>query len=177
LACQNQQAMSQATATQIVNVNSEHKPLSITILQLTAAHTDFFAALVQLFQDVFETGKVLLTQQQHLRQLVNDPRFIVLTAIQSNKVIGGLTAHVLNSYTTEKPSVYLYDIAVLPEWQRQGIGRQLVASLLQACKKEGYAEVFVQAEADDKNAIHFYRSTPISGKLNATHFYYHLEDN
>lgn len=133
--------------------------------------------LLSVFDKVFEPGKVSYTKHGHVGKLVNDPHFIAMVAKQNGKVIAGLTAHVLNNYGLLKPSVYLYDLAVLPAHQRQGIGKRLVATLMEYCITKGYKEIFVQAEADDVDAINFYRSTPISGEMNATQFYYTLAKN
>jgi aminoglycoside 3-N-acetyltransferase I len=92
------------------------------------------------------------------------------------KVIGGLTAHVLDRYDTEKPSAYIYDIAVLTTQQRKGIGNLLIATLNDYCKKNGFSEVFVQAETDDHQAVNFYRTTPNTHELQATHFTYSFDE-
>jgi aminoglycoside 3-N-acetyltransferase I len=54
--------------------------------------------------------------------------------------------------------VYLYDIAVHPDWQRQGLGGQLVAALHSEARRIGAAEVFVQADVEDDHALAFYRA-------------------
>jgi ribosomal protein S18 acetylase RimI-like enzyme len=74
-------------------------------------------------------------------------------------VIGGLTAYLLDSHMSPSPMVYLYDLAVAPAHQRQGIARQLVGSLLEHSRALGASEVFVQADEEDAHAIAFYRST------------------
>jgi aminoglycoside 3-N-acetyltransferase I len=66
----------------------------------------------------------------------------------------------------------VYDLAILPNYQRKGIGKKLMSTLNEYCEKNGFNEVFVQAETDDFQAVNFYRTTPISEELNATHFTY-----
>lgn len=148
----------------------------IEIRQLTHLNADEFFDLLRVFQQVFEPQKNVDTNAKDLRKLVDDPHFLVLVAEDGNRVIGGLTAHVLNNFGLPKPSVYLYDLAVLPAYQRQGIGKRLVAALIDYCTAKGYKEVFVQAEGDDAGAIDFYRKTAIGGEVNAMQFYYNLKD-
>ena len=74
-------------------------------------------------------------------------------------MIGGLTAYTLQQYYSTSPLVYLYDLAVASEFQRQGIGKALISSLLNYCKSMGIEEVFVQADETDSHAIDFYHST------------------
>lgn len=169
--------MKKVVITQVEKAEIIQDPFQVNVIQLTKVHADYFAALVQIFQQAFHPGKTAITVHHHLHQLLTDPKFIVLVALLSNKVIGGLTAHVLNNYNTTKPSVYLYDLAVLANLQRNGVGKRLISALIQLCGAKGFKEIFVQAEADDPNAINFYRSTPISGELQAMQFYYNLQDH
>ncbi len=81
----------------------------------------------------------------------------------------------MDRYDTEKPFAYIYDIAVLTGFQRKGIGKLLIAGFNDYCEKNGFSEVFVQAETDDIEAVNFYRTTPISSELRATHFTYSFE--
>jgi aminoglycoside 3-N-acetyltransferase I len=158
------------------NTHSSIKTLLKTEIKMLNEQTaGKFLELLRVFRQTFDTGKIYFTRHHHLRKLVDDPHFIVLVAMQNERVVGGLTAHVLANYTNPQPAVYLYDLAVHPDHQRQGVGKKLVAALIEYCTAKGYAEIFVQAEADDKEAIRFYRSTPISGQMNATQFFYTIK--
>lgn len=153
------------------------KSTAIEIKKLSAQNTGEFLELLRVFHQAFEMGRTVFTKHQHLRKLEDDPHFIVMVAKENDQVVGGLTAHVLNNYGLPNPSVYLYDLAVQPNHQRKGIGKSLIAALIEYCATKGYKEIFVQAEADDADAINFYRKTPISGEMNATQFYYTLKKN
>ena len=59
--------------------------------------------------------------------------------------------------TMESPELFIYDIAVRPDYQRQGIGRALMTALRQAAAAEGIADLFVPADNDDRHALEFYR--------------------
>jgi aminoglycoside 3-N-acetyltransferase I len=62
----------------------------------------------------------------------------------------------------------------LQEYQRQGIGKSLVAFTNQYCRERGYEEVFVQADKADDYAIDFYRLTQPTAEEQVVHFYYKL---
>jgi len=130
-----------------------------TIHPLTAADVHAFSALLDIFNVVFEQVRADRPDTPHLQRLLADPGFLALTAIRDQCVIGGLTAYVLTSYTHRQSSLYLYDLGVAPEFHRQGVGRSLIRALLQLAVERGYREVFVQADADDPEAIVFYRAT------------------
>jgi len=73
-----------------------------------------------------------------------------------------------------KPLAYLYDLAVLNEYQQQGIGRKLIQYINDFCRTEGFEEVFVQADEADEYALRFYRSTKPTDEERVRHFYYTL---
>ena len=83
----------------------------------------------------------------------------------------------LDQYYCKKPLAYIYDLAVLKDFQRQGIGKSLVKHLKEYCKKEGFDEVFVQADRTDDYAVDFYRMTKPTNEEDVIHFYYSLKGN
>ena len=97
--------------------------------------------------------------EKHLEGLLEKEDFMVFVALSGKQVVGGLTAYTLRPYYTEFPQVYIYDLAVKTEFQRQGIGKKLMAGIIDFCKVEGMDEIFVQADREDGHAIDFYRST------------------
>ncbi len=129
------------------------------IIKLTSKDLDKFEELICIFEEVFEMKNFNLPDKKHLQQLLAKESFLVFVALVNNKVIGGLTTYNLEQYYSEKSSVYIYDLAVKKEFQRQGVGRSLIASLNSYCEKIGMKEVFVQADLEDSHAIEFYRST------------------
>jgi ribosomal protein S18 acetylase RimI-like enzyme len=54
--------------------------------------------------------------------------------------------------------MYLYDIAVTPAFQKQGIGTGLIRALCDEARRRGVSTIVVEAEADDEPAVAFYRS-------------------
>lgn len=142
------------------------------IKKLLSQDVNDFSKLIEVFENVFEWGNFKFPSHAHLKKLLNNSNFFVFVAKDRDQLIGGLTAHVLDRYDNEKPSAYVYDLAILTDYQRKGIGKKLMSTLNEYCEKNGFNEVFVQAEMDDFQAVNFYRTTPISEELQATHFTY-----
>jgi aminoglycoside 3-N-acetyltransferase I len=69
--------------------------------------------------------------------------------------------------------VYIYDLAVKKEYQRQGISKKPINHLNNLCKNQGVEEVYVQADLVDDHAIEVYRSTGARFE-DVAHFYYPL---
>jgi len=131
---------------------------SFQIKHLTKEHLADFHALVNLFNMVFEEESKI-GSKTHLLKLLSSKNFIALAALTENEVVGGLTAYELPMYYSDSSEIFLYDLAVKPEYQRMGIGKGLLQSLKAHCIKHEIKEFFVMAHAEDKHAIEFYRAT------------------
>jgi aminoglycoside 3-N-acetyltransferase I len=149
--------------------------MEIEILKLSPNDIEDFSSLINVFDKAFEWDDFALPNTLHLQKVMSNPYFLVFVAKADHKLVGGLTAHILDRYDSEKPSAYIYDIAILTDFQRKGIGKSLIATFNDYCKKKDFNEVFVQAETDDSQAINFYRTTSISSEMNAIHFTYSFD--
>ena len=149
--------------------------MDIEIRKLNSTDIGDFTDLIKIFEDVFEWENFTIPKSKHLQRLLDDSNILVFVGNVDKKVVGGLTAHVLHRCDTEKPSAYIYELGVITYLQRKGIGKLLLENLNDYCNKNGFNEVFVQAETSDIQAINFYKTTPISSELKATHFTYSFE--
>ena len=137
---------------------------------------EHFLKLIKVFENVFDWDSFSTPDSLHLKKVLNDKHFIVFIAVVDNLVVGGLTAYILDRYDSEKPSAYIYDIAVLKEKQRNGIGNNLITTFNEYCNDNNFSEAFVQADMEDMQAIDFYRKTLISSELQAMHFTYSFDN-
>lgn len=143
------------------------------------SHKDIsdFAELIDVFEDVFEMRNFIKPDTKYLEEVLTKPDFLVLIAKANNKVLGGLTVYILDQYYSKKPLAYICDLAVLKDFQRKGIGRALIKYLTDYCKRNGFDEVFVQADRVDDFALEFYRSTSPTNEEDVVHFYYSFQNN
>src|SRR4030095_3556782 len=145
---------------------------SFQIKHLTKEHLADFQELVNLFNMVFEE-EPKIGSQTHLLKLLSSKNFIALAALSKNEVVGGLTAYELPMYYSDSSEIFLYDLAVKPDYQRMGIGKGLIQSLKAHCLKQGIKEFFVMAHEEDEHAIEFYRATGGKGE-NVVNFLYEI---
>lgn len=150
--------------------------MDIEVIQLSSKDLGYFMELISVFERVFEWEDFTFPEPSYLQKILDKPSFLVFVAISNQKVVGGLTAYVLDRYDSPKPSAYIYDLAVSSDLQRRGIGKKLISSLNAYGRANGFNEVFVQAETDDLQAINFYRTTPVSIEMQAIHFTYSFEE-
>ena len=147
--------------------------MSIEIKKLGNHEIDKFKELIRLFEDVFEMKNFKMPDENYLQKLLEEDSFFVFVAMIQDQVVGGLTSYTLQQYYSKSPLVYIYDLAVKTEFQRQGIGKMLISGLTNYCREIGIEEVFVQADEVDDFAIKFYHSTGATAEK-VVHFYYSL---
>lgn len=147
--------------------------LPVETKKLSSNELKEFIELIRVFEDVFEMKEFQMPNQSYLQSLLIRDDFFVFVSMMEGKVVAGLTAYLLRQYYSERPLVYIFDLAVQTHLQRKGIGKSLIASINSYCKEKGMEEVFVQADLADDYALDFYRST--GGRAeDVVHFTYPL---
>jgi aminoglycoside 3-N-acetyltransferase I len=129
----------------------------IRVERLTVADVERARVLFAMMARVFETDAEILSDGYLARVLGRDD-FWALAASVDGQLVGGLTAHTLPLTRAEVSEIFIYDIAVVPDWQRQGIGRQLMAALRSQAVAAGIAVAFVPADNQDTHALDFYQA-------------------
>jgi aminoglycoside 3-N-acetyltransferase I len=129
--------------------------------------------LIKVYEDAFEMENFTLPDASYLQSLLEKESTIFYVAEVENKVVGGLTAHFLPSTYFTSSEVYIFDLAVKTDLQRQGIGAKLINSLKNYCASYGYKEMFVQADLEDTFALDFYQATGGIAE-SVVHFSYEL---
>jgi aminoglycoside 3-N-acetyltransferase I len=115
--------------------------------------------LFVLFQQVFEADSLDIPSTPYLEKLLKNPDFICYAAVYKKQVIGGLTAYELPMYHAECSEMFIYDIAVNPQFQKKGVGKALLKAINAYSAQRNIQVMFVDASEDDHNALDFYRST------------------
>ena len=147
--------------------------MQVEIKKISINESEEFFELIRLFEVVFEMENFKIPDKNYLVDLLANDAFMVFIASSGKEVVGGLTAYTIRQYYSTLPLVYIYDLAVKTNFQRQGIGKKLIAGITGYCRENGVQEVFVQADAPDLHAIEFYHSTGAKAE-NVIHFYYPL---
>jgi len=133
-----------------------------------------FALLVEVFDEPGPTSALnppepAQLSDAYLQKLLANDGFWAFAGFVGEELVGGLTAHTLPMTRAESAEVFIYDLAVHADYQRQGVGRALVRSLLDAAAEQGIREVFVPADNEDTHALDFYRA--VGGQASAVTFF------
>jgi aminoglycoside 3-N-acetyltransferase I len=131
--------------------------MSVRTTRLRAADVDPAKRLFALMVEVFGEEPVELSDA-YLRRLLSDEDFWVIAAFSADDIVGGITAHTLPMTRSESSEVFIYDLAVRADHQRQGVGRQLMSELRAQAAERGIGSLFVAADNADTHALDFYRA-------------------
>lgn len=92
-----------------------------------------------------------------LKQIVNNPDYILLIAYDDEKPIGiAIAAKQLKP--DGKHWLYVDEIGVRPDYRRRGIARKLMEKLFEIAKSWQLDELWLGTEPDNAAANHLYRS-------------------
>jgi aminoglycoside 3-N-acetyltransferase I len=144
----------------------------LKIKKLGPADAASFKLLLNIFVEVFEEPRQHLADDK-LQQLLQNPLFHVFVAEWNDNVVGGCTLYELTRYYAEKPEWFIYDVAIRKEFQKNGIGKQLISSLIVEADDAGIGNIFVMAHDEDIQAVKFYESTTAASEK-VTLFVYDL---
>ncbi len=116
---------------------------------------------MRVFAEAFDdraTYEVAPPSDAYVAALLAKPDYIVVAAFEGSKVVGGLTAYVLDKGEQERREIYIYDLAVAEDYRRQGIATALIETLRDIALSRGAYVIFVQADLEDAPAIALYNS-------------------
>ncbi|MFY0569430.1 GNAT family N-acetyltransferase [Archangium lansingense] len=125
--------------------------------RLKAGDRELAKVLFSVMAEVFEEDSEELSDG-YIGRLLGREDFWAIAAFVDNDIVGGLTAHTLPMTRAEYSEIFIYDIAVRSDHQRQGIGRRLIEELRAQAAGMGIRELFVPADNEDVHALDFYRA-------------------
>lgn len=121
-------------------------------IQLVTPETS--SLLDGLDEDVFDQ----VLNPALLREYLSNSSNALFVALVNNKVVGMATG--LTYVHPDKPrSLFINEVGVATTCQRQGIGKQLINSLLEWGKSQGCKEAWVATEPDNFAARSLYETT------------------
>ena len=135
--------------------------MSVQICQLGPDDVLLMNGLLGMFGEAFDdqiSYGAKRPSSSYLRNLLAGDSFIALAALNGDAVIGGLAAYELKKFEQERSEIYIYDLAVLQAFRRQGIATRLIEDLKIIAAQRGAWVIFVQADSgiEDQPAIALY---------------------
>ena len=141
------------------------------IRRLTNGDTAWLREVNAVFGEAFEdpdTYRGAPPSDGYLRGLLAKDHVIALVALVNDEVVGGLVGYVLDKFERARREVYIYDLAVLEPYHRQGIATSLIEHLREIASMLGAWVIYVQADYGDDPAIALY--TKLGVREDVMHF-------
>ena len=117
--------------------------------------------LNELYAEVFAEEEIYSGHKPsdlYLKKHLSKDGIIVCTAMSGERVVGGLTAYVMDKLEQETCEIYIYDLAVDGRFRRQKMDTNLLGFLLEEAKRRNASAVFIQADQEDTPAVALYES-------------------
>jgi ribosomal protein S18 acetylase RimI-like enzyme len=109
------------------------------------ASTDDLPAIIKVGDQLFDHE----IKTNRANEFLTDPRHHLVLAYFNDKVVGMASGfHYI--HPDKEPELFIYEVAVLEEFQNQHIGRTLLKNLVEYSKKLGCVEAWVLT--DDSNS-------------------------
>ncbi|WP_196159298.1 AAC(3)-I family aminoglycoside N-acetyltransferase [Reinekea sp. G2M2-21] len=120
-----------------------------------------------VFDDV-ETYGTNRPDRAYLTSLLASDSFICLAAMQGDELAGALVGYELKKFEQPRSEMYIYDLAVYPQFRRQGVATGLIESLKPIARAVGAWVIYVQADYADEPAVQLY--TKLGVREDVLHF-------
>lgn len=126
--------------------------------------------LITVFSLAFESPHN--TTDEYLSSMLQNSSCVIFGALVEMRIVGGLVAFEMTPIYGIR-EFYIYDIAVHPKFQKQGLGKQLIEALKKEAYVRGVEVMFVEVESEDGGAVAFYRA--IGGQeVSVNHFNFNI---
>ena len=86
-----------------------------------------------------------------------DPLHEIVLAFAGDLAVGMATGTVL-LHPDKQPAMFVNEVGVREEWQKQGIGRAVTERLIEAARARGCEGIWLGTEPDNEPALALYRS-------------------
>ncbi|MFC4810728.1 GNAT family N-acetyltransferase [Paenibacillus sp. GCM10023250] len=110
-----------------------------------------YQSVTELLETVLTPECYEQTMEAFARQLSWDSELVLVAAV-GNEVAGIMIG------TIDNGRGFYYRIAVHPKYQRQGIGKQLIASLRQRFVQRGVTKIMITADEHNEPILSLYES-------------------
>lgn len=104
---------------------------------------------------------------KNARQFLSNPMNWIVACIQDEKIIGFTYGYELNRLDNKGNMVYIHEVSVLPDCQRQGIGSEILNTIKKICKLAGISRFFLITQKHNDAACKLYEKA--GGKKSSTH--------
>ena len=96
--------------------------------------------------------------EENVRQFLSNPMNCIFACIERERIIGFAYGYEVNRLNSDGNMLYIHEVGVLPEYQRQGIGKEILCGIKKSCKLLGICRFFLFTEKSNHPACALYDS-------------------
>jgi ribosomal protein S18 acetylase RimI-like enzyme len=96
--------------------------------------------------------------KENAHMFLSNPMCLIFACIENNRVIGFAYGYELNRLNNIGNMLYIHEVGVLPSFQRQGIGREILTEIKSLCKLSGICRIFLFTQKTNTPACALYES-------------------
>jgi len=97
--------------------------------------------------------------EEYERKYREDAEYTIIVAKDEEKVIGSITMYSIDLFTYSfQPALELFNVAVLKEYRRNNVAKEILEYILKYAKENGYKSVYLTCLADAYGAHKLYES-------------------
>ena len=111
---------------------------------------------IELMEDVLKDDDMVYNKD-FLANFINDEHNFGFIVKLDNKIVGFAYAYSLLR-PDGKNMLYLHSMGLLPKYQNQGLGTQLMEYILDYAKNRNFSECFVITDKGNQRACHLYEN-------------------
>lgn len=120
---------------------------------------ELMRGLLDCFGEGFDDRETYCSSQpddHYLAVLLSSECFFAITAVDGERVVGGLAGYELRKFEQPRSELYIYDLAVREPYRRRGIATALIERVKWMARERGAWMIYVQADLEDSPAIALY---------------------
>jgi len=133
------------------DTKEEYTPMKIEIKRLSL---DDASALANIASGVFDDP----IQWERAREFLGDPRHHLIVAIESETIVGFVSAVHYVHPDNPHPELWINEVGVADGYRGRGVGSALMRETIEVGRKLGCAEAWVLTERSNEAAMRLYAS-------------------
>lgn len=131
--------------------------MNTTVKQATSDHIPEIYELLRKFASERGLSQSFKLTQDRLTHLFESHGLRALLIYDGAQIIGTITYYETISTFSGDTGLYIEDMYIRSDYQRKGIGKKLLDSMIDETKKQGYSKLEWQCAVDNPGAMEFYK--------------------
>lgn len=135
--------------------------MKVSVSCREASKEDIPGVLRLYAQPDLDNGKTLPLSEaeRHFERMADYPDYKIHVAFSDTQLVGTFALLIMGNLAhMGAPSAIIEDVAVDPEWQGRGVGKQMMKYALQICGEKGCYKAALSSNLNRKRAHAFYES-------------------